>query len=75
MENINSLQSEPIGGGKSKICEISGSHCGDYKDDCLLRCCAVWYGKFTDVSEVLAASIINTIIEAASTSVKSVKLV
>jgi hypothetical protein len=36
--------------------EISGPHGGEYEDDCLLGCSAVY--KFTDVSEVLAASII-----------------
>jgi hypothetical protein len=33
-----------------------------YSDGCLLGCCDVWSGqKFTDVSEVLATSIIRTI--------------
>jgi hypothetical protein len=41
-------------------CEISGSHGGEYEDGCLsgLLRCVVWY-KFTDVSELLAASIIR----------------
>jgi hypothetical protein len=38
-----------------QLCEISGSHGGEYKDGCILGC----YAMFTDVSEVLAASIIR----------------
>jgi hypothetical protein len=51
--------------------EISGFHGGEYEDDCLLGCCAV----FTDVSEVLTVFIIRTIalmIDAASASETSV---
>jgi hypothetical protein len=40
--------------------EISGFHGGEYEDGCLLGCLrrVVWW-KFTDVSEVLTASIVR----------------
>jgi hypothetical protein len=56
--------------------EISGSHGGVDEDDSSgMLHSVVWY-KFTDVSEVLIASIIrkmNLMMEAASTSQTSVK--
>jgi hypothetical protein len=27
------------------LSDISGSHGGEYEDDCLLGCCAVWSGR------------------------------
>jgi uncharacterized protein YkwD len=58
--------------------EISGSHGGEYEDNCLLGCCAVVCQKLTDVSEVLAASMIKAMLalmmEAASTSKTSVNV-
>jgi hypothetical protein len=51
-----------IGVARSRLRKCSGSHGGEYEDDLssgLLR--RVVWQKFTDVSEVLAASIIRTI--------------
>jgi hypothetical protein len=48
------------------IGEISGSHGGEYEDDCLLGCCAVKSGR--DACIVL----ITLMMEAASTSETSV---
>jgi hypothetical protein len=42
--------------------KISGSRGGQYEDESLQRCCAVQYGKSTELSPVLAASIIAEII-------------
>jgi hypothetical protein len=42
-----------------KNTDIPCSHGGEYEDDCLLGCCAVAWQRFTDVLEVLAASIIS----------------
>jgi hypothetical protein len=45
--------------GKKIVTEISGSHGGEYEHDSsgMLRR-VIWY-KFTDVSEVLAASVVT----------------
>jgi hypothetical protein len=40
-------------------CEISGSHDIKYSDGCLLGSCTEWSGRFTDIPEILAASIIK----------------
>jgi hypothetical protein len=40
--------------------EISGSHIGEYEDGCSGILCHVVWNKLTDVSEVLAASIIRS---------------
>jgi hypothetical protein len=53
------------------FCEISGSHGGDYEYGSL---CRVIWQKFTDVSEVLGASMSVLMMEAASTSETSVNV-
>jgi hypothetical protein len=54
------------------LCEISGSHGGEYEVQSLLRCALK--SMSIDVSEVRAASIIALMMEAARTSETSVDI-
>jgi hypothetical protein len=48
------------GNSTSYWIQISGSYIGEYKDGCSGILCHVVWNKLTDVSEVLAASIIRS---------------